>query len=153
MTMCGCFAGLALSAAEMLRPDERTGKMLRTVFSLIFIVIFVSPLSKIKGDAEHIRTFSSSGIITQKELEKAVEEDIVRYSERTVSDSLGEILRNRNIPFSEIYADVNIDEGRSISISKIYIASEKFEEAREALKEAAGNDIEIQRYGYEEYDK
>lgn len=153
MTLCGCFAGLALSAAGMLRPDDRTGKILRTVFSLVFIVIFISPLSDIRDNMADVQAFSQSGMITKEDLEKAVEEDIVRYSSATVSDSLGEILRNRDIPFSEISADINIDEGRSISISKIYIASERFEEAREAVKEAVGNDIEIQRYEYEKCGK
>jgi len=150
MTLCGCFAGLALSAAELLRPDERTGKMLRTVFSLVFILIFVSPVLSAVNDTADIMTFSQPGLITQEETEAAVEEDIVRYSSDAVSESLGEMLKNRNIPFSEISADVNIDEGRSISISKIYIASGKFEEAREAVKEAVGNDVEILRCGYEE---
>lgn len=146
MTLCGCFAGLALSAAEMLRPDDGTGKTLRIVFALVFAAVFISPFA---GESLSLPQYSEAAgpyEVSPEYLEEAVKNDIEGYSGRNIADEVRRVLSEHSVPYDDIYADVNIDGDSCIDISRIYIASGRFEDAREAVREVFGNDIEVQRY-------
>lgn len=145
MTLSGCFIGIVLCAADVLAPDQSLSKQVKTIFSLIFILVFISPL--IKNDLSQAKDdiINASSDVSYDEMEQAVESDIKKYTEKNLQKSLGKLLDNKKILYDKISVSVNIDNNSGININKVYISSVSFNKAKEALEEVLDEQTQIIR--------
>ncbi len=145
MTLSGCFIGIVLCAADVLAPEQSFSKQIKTIFSLIFILVFLSPLVKSSLSHTDDGIISASSDISYEDMEQAVESDIKKFTEKNLERTLGKLLDDKKILYDKISVSVNIDNESGININRVYITSVSFKQAKEALEEVLDEQTQILR--------
>lgn len=141
MACAGCFLGIAVSAADIIKPDDRFSTHIKMLFSVMFILAFLSPV--INGDIPEIlqSSISTNSEVSYTGLDKACENEMKRFVEKNIARSLSELMESEGITYDEIFVNVNINEDSSIDISEINIKSDNFCEAEEFIKNEIGKEV------------
>ena len=139
--VCACFLGTVFSIAESMVPSEKFMGMIKTVFSLIFVLVIVSPF--VKGDIDLPEFDIETGVV--RDFGNITE---IRLNERineNICEELGRVLSENGIEPVNISVLTNISVEGSISIIKAEIVLSHESEKSAALQIArkALGDTEI----------
>ncbi len=143
MASAGCFLGIAMSATNMIRPDDKFSSHIRFLFSVMFALVFLSPV--INGEfggilRESVYTNSQS---TYTGIDDAIETEIYTYIRKNIEKSCYDILYGQGIILDEISVNINIEENNGIDITGIYLNTNQFDKAKEILQKEIGGDVLI----------
>ena len=144
MAAAGCFIGLALYAADILKPDDRFAVQVRFIFSLIFITVIITPF--MKGDIREITESVSEKVCTSDvySISSSVEKDMTENIEKNTERSLSLALSERGISHSDLRVTALINESYSVSITSISLHTENESAASEILRELTGDETCIE---------
>lgn len=144
MAAAGCFIGLALYAADILKPDDRFAVQVRLVFSLVFIIVIITPF--MKGDIRGITESVSEKVCSSDvySISSSVERDMTENIEKNTERSLGLALSERGISHSDLRVTAVINENYSVSITSISLHTENKSAASAIIKELTGNEACIE---------
>lgn len=139
--VCACFLGTVFSVAESMVPSEKFMGMIKTVFSLMFVLVIVSPF--VKGDIDlpefDIETgeVQDFGNITEIRLNEQINANIC--------EELGRVLTENGIEPINISVETNNSVDGSISIIKaeIVLSHEGQKNAALQIARKALGDTEI----------
>ena len=111
---------------DIIKPDDRFSTHIKMLFSVMFILAFLSPV--INGDIPEIlqSSISTNSEVSYTGLDKACENEMKRFVEKNIARSLSELMEREGITYDEIFVNVNINEDSSIDISEINIKSDNF---------------------------
>lgn len=143
MAASGCFIGIAVCAADILKPDERFASHIRFVFSIIFLIAFLTPL--IKSDtADILKDAAMAGKnIEYTDIDKAARTDMKNFIEKNTERSLGEIFEENDIKYSMIDVSVTVDESSHVELCGISICTENNGKAERLLRNELGEEVPI----------
>ncbi|MBP1565007.1 MAG: stage III sporulation protein AF [Oscillospiraceae bacterium] len=143
MTCAGCFIGIAVSAADMIKPDDKFSAHIKMMFSVMFMMAFLSPV--VKGDiSETIKnSIHTNSDISYTSLSEAAENEMSRFIEDNIENSLSELMNTAEISFDEISVKININDDNSIDISEIYLDADDFDKAQKLIKKEIGKEVLI----------
>lgn len=128
-----CVLGIIFSVISNMTPSEKFARQMNIIFSLILILVIVTPFTDGEFDLE-IHDIS----------ENIPEDNSYLYSQQTdrlisanISDNLGQVLSEKGIFPLKISVDINNSEGGSISIIEAEIILPKGSDSGTAKKLAA----------------
>ena len=143
MVASGCFIGIAICAADIIKPDDRFSGHIRLIFSLIFTLVFFSPLIKSKPlEILNCQAEYDSEVMADS-VGNAVDAEMKKAVEQNISNTLGGKLREENILYDEISVNVNIDDSSSIIINEVCITTQNFDEAKKIIENQLGSGVII----------
>lgn len=122
ITLTAGLISIIIAVSESVIPSEKYSKQLRLIFSLILILSIVSPFVQGKIDIADITddvALTSADISGKSE---AADRYFARSVENNISRSIGDMLSENKINFTEIKTSINISESYGISINEIEIA-------------------------------
>lgn len=143
MVASGCFIGIAICAADIIKPDDRFSGHIMLIFSLIFTLVFFSPLIKNKPSEILNCQAEYDSEIMEGSVGNAVDDEMKKAVEQNISNSLGGKLEEENILYDEISVNVNIDESSSIIINEVYITTQNFDEAKKIIENQLGSGVVV----------
>jgi len=139
MVASGCFIGIAICAADIIKPDDRfSGHIM-----LIFTLVFFSPLIKNKPSEILNCQAEYDSEMMEGSVGNAVDDEMKKAVEQNISNSLGGKLEEENILYDEISVNVNIDESSSIIINEVYITTQNFDEAKKIIENQLGSGVVV----------
>lgn len=122
ITLTAGMVSIVIAIFESVMPSEKYSKQLRLIFSLILILSIASPFVQGKIDIADITddvALTSADISGKSE---AADRYFAKSVENNISRSIGDMLRDNKINFTEIKTSINISESYGISINEIEIA-------------------------------
>ena len=143
MVASGCFIGIAICAADIIKPDDRFSGHIMLIFSLIFTLVFFSPLIKNKPSEILNCQAEYDSEMMEGSVGNAVDDEMKKAVEQNISNSLGGKLEEENILYDEISVNVNIDESSSIIINEVYITTQNFDEAKKIIENQLGSGVVV----------
>lgn len=122
ITLTAGMVSIVIAIFESVMPSEKYSKQLRLIFSLILILSIASPFVQGKIDIARITddvALTSADISGKSE---AADRYFAKSVENNISRSIGDMLAENKINFTEIKTSINISESYGISINEIEIA-------------------------------
>lgn len=137
-----CFLGIIFSALSGIVPDERLSKQLNVIFSLVMILVVVTPF--IGTDISFDDFVPDESIST--DYEKIYADGFSEAVQSELCGNIAALLEENGITPVKISADVNNFSDGSISISKVTVSlsdgADKDKTYR-ILRDALGDDTEV----------
>ncbi|MBQ8569575.1 MAG: hypothetical protein IJ446_10205 [Oscillospiraceae bacterium] len=139
---CACFIGVITSVIGIISPSDKLEGLIRTVMSMIFILVIVKGIGGI--DTEKLTETEAYSVQTMLVTENA-DRYFIMQAEENVSAALKEHLDSKEINADKISVSIDISENGSIYISEVNAQTDKgsVSSAAEALKEAVGEEVTI----------
>lgn len=143
MIISGCFIGITVSAADMLKPSDKFANNIRLVFACVFILVLFTPLLSGRFNfSEDLNADCMANAYTD-DIEKGVNSEMKSIVEKNLEDTVKQKLNEANINYEEISVIVNIEEDYSIDISGVYITGGYSEKSEEVIKDALGKNVNV----------
>lgn len=115
--VCACFLGTVFSVAESMVPSEKFMGMIKTVFSLMFVLVIVSPF--VKGDIDLPEFDIETGEV--QDFSNITEIRLNEQINANICEELGRVLTENGIEPINISVETNNSVDGSISIIKAEI--------------------------------
>lgn len=132
IAFAACFLGIVITIFNSLYPSEKFSKQLKTIFSLIFILSIIKPITAGKITFPEIGDTVSASADHYASLNENTYKYFISSVERNISSTLSGKLREKNIYPEEIETSINISENGSISINEVKITLKDMSESFEA---------------------
>lgn len=111
-----CVFSVVLSLYKLLLPEGNIKRAGETVFSLLLLMVMVSPLMQVKNKDFSFH-FTASDIFS----EQAAKAEVRPYKE-AVEKAVSDALSAKQIEHNEVLADMNIENETNIIINNIFIS-------------------------------
>lgn len=124
---------VVMNIFESIYPAEKYSKQMRMIFSLVFILCLVKPITSsidsLSDTVESIDVINDNISVNSDNTLEYFKESV----ERNISSRMADILTDNGIPIKEIKTSINISENGSISINEITIAAENAAQGAEII--------------------
>lgn len=122
ITLTAGMVSIVIAIFESVMPSEKYSKQLRLIFSLILILSIASPFVQGKIDIADITDDVALTSVDISGKSEAADRYFAKSVENNISRSIGDMLTENKINFTEIKTSINISESYGISINEIEIA-------------------------------
>jgi CCR4-NOT transcriptional regulation complex NOT5 subunit len=140
MVGIACFTGIALSAADMLKPGEKFNRQIRFIFSLVLMLSVIAPLLGGKINFSFAQADVSAFEGQLGVIEKASDIELLRLTQDNLNEIIEQRLREIEINCEAVQTTVNISDDASISIIKIELKTSNDKKARAEISAMFGID-------------
>lgn len=151
MIISGCFIGITVSAADILKPSEKFAGNIRLVFAAVFLLVLFTPLINGSFSLSDELSDSVSANAYVSDIENGVNNEMKSIVEKNLSASLREQLAAQNINCKEISVIVNIEDDYSINISEVYVTGGYSKKTEEVIKNVLGKNVNVYEGEANEY--
>lgn len=141
MIVSVCTLSLVIGIVHAIKPGEKFEKQIRLFTACLFLMAVLSPVLDISKNSEPDWSYEAAE--NTEELYEAADEETIAIAEEELEAALLQELAHQSIPCSRIEAEMNILEDMSISITSVSAVSTRPDEAKEALKELLGEEVNI----------
>lgn len=141
MVASGCFIGIAVYAADIIRPDDKFSSQIKFVFSAFFIIAFLSPLMMCFNSNIEMPDISDKNV-EYTDIESAAMEDLKYFTEKNTENAIYDILNEAGINCENVNVVCELKNG-FIKISKIELRTSSNSSAEIILAEKFGKDVII----------
>ena len=122
ITRTACYLAVASAILDSLYPNERFGKQMKLLFSLVFMIIVATPFAKGQIEFDIALPSSSQAFETYSQSADDVEALILKTAENNINEHLTELLNQNEIYNVKIQTSINISDNNSISINKVTLS-------------------------------
>ena len=133
-----CFVGVAIAAADAVKPSERFNTQIKFIFSLIFLLAALTPILSGRVDFSVSEVDVNGYVRKQAAFDAGVDAMLKRQIERGIEKELAAKLKEHEIICSYIRIIVNIEEDNSISITNAELRTSNNAEGIRIAAEALG---------------
>ncbi|MDR0917780.1 MAG: hypothetical protein LBM93_00795 [Oscillospiraceae bacterium] len=126
MIFSACMMSLIICIADMLKPNENYDKQLKILFSLMFILSILIPISKADFNFDFKEVNSTDIQYNENLLESEIEVNIER--------NLSTKLKEQGLTVENLDITMNISDSGSISISKVDFSTSDDKTAENIIK-------------------
>lgn len=121
ISITACFLSIVITIFNTLYPSEKFNKQIKIIFSLIFLLCIIKPITDGNIHLPNIKQTVSVSTDYYTTLSENADEYFVRSVESNISTILEEKLHEENIYPEHIKTSINISENNSISINEVKI--------------------------------
>lgn len=143
MALSGCFIGVALCAADVIKPDEKFSAQIRLVFSAMFILAFLAPLKNMELSEVYDGSFGDSEAVYSG-IGSAADEDMKYFIEKNTERAVMEMLKERGVEVDLVKVRVSIGDDSAVKVEEIAVAADNEQAVRRILTEEIGEDTVVE---------
>ncbi|MCL2053299.1 MAG: hypothetical protein FWG90_02505 [Oscillospiraceae bacterium] len=140
ITKTACYIGIAAAILDSLYPNERFGKQMKILFTVVFLIIITAPFARGEIDFDiSLPTYSS--LDSYAEAQEKAHALFVKTAESNINTRLEELLNHHEIYNVKIKTSVNISDNAGISINEVAITLDApldFDKASAIIKSELG---------------
>ena len=114
-----CFVGIAISAADIIKPSEAFNKQVKFIFTLIFLISILTPF--ISGSVNlTLSAIDTEPFLYRRErFDARLDGEMKRLTEEKLAEAVGDKLKAEGLDWKIIKVNVNISDNSDISINYV----------------------------------